>query len=166
MMPRNMDASQEPNNRSFATFHQQVLLVKHLLKLLFLHIWFLFTVIMVRSRTITTWTFIRTTTWPWCLRRRNVIEWNGIELNLTWNIDKLVINDYKTISLLNFGWKLIFGTTKIISLQLIMLKLLIWLHENYWICNLHDFHLTVGKKKKTQVTVFSVVKIKTFLTDS
>lgn len=47
-----------------------------------------------------------------------------------------------------------------------MLKLLIWLHENYWICNLHDFHLTVGKKKKTQVTVFSVVKIKTFLTDS
>lgn len=27
MMPRNMDTSQEPNNRSFATFHQQVLLV-------------------------------------------------------------------------------------------------------------------------------------------
>lgn len=27
MMPRNMDASQEPNNRSFSTFHQQVLLL-------------------------------------------------------------------------------------------------------------------------------------------
>jgi len=28
MMPRNIDTSQDPSNRSFATFHQQVLLVK------------------------------------------------------------------------------------------------------------------------------------------
>lgn len=34
MIPRNMDTNQDPNNRSFATFHQQVLFFIKILKII------------------------------------------------------------------------------------------------------------------------------------
>lgn len=80
VIPRNMDTNQEPpNNRSFATFHQQVQslinykysVFQYIVSVLNAIVCF-FIVTMVRSRTITTWTTIRTTTWPWHLGRRNI----------------------------------------------------------------------------------------------